>query len=106
MYLNDVFAVLASLAGLPAMSVPAALNREGLPLVLQIIGKAFDEQGVLNAGLAIAERAGFTERAEKWRKFSRCPCVRRGPSSPVARLTRRVRDTARRWAARKYMEWL
>ena len=59
MYLNDVFAVPASLAGLPAMSVPAALNREGLPLGLQIIGKAFDEQGVLNAGLAIEERAGF-----------------------------------------------
>ncbi len=54
------------LAGLPAMSVPAALNREGLPLGLQIIGKAFDEQGVLNAGLAIEERAGFTARAEKW----------------------------------------
>jgi aspartyl-tRNA(Asn)/glutamyl-tRNA(Gln) amidotransferase subunit A len=66
MYLNDVFTVPASLAGLPAMSVPAALNREGLPLGLQIIGKAFDEQGVLNAGLAIEERAGFTARAEKW----------------------------------------
>ncbi|MBD3734100.1 MAG: Asp-tRNA(Asn)/Glu-tRNA(Gln) amidotransferase subunit GatA [Sphingopyxis sp.] len=66
MYLNDVFAVPASLAGLPAMSVPAALNREGLPLGLQIIGKAFDEQGVLNAGLAIEERAGFTARAQKW----------------------------------------
>lgn len=66
MYLNDVFAVPASLAGLPAMSVPAALNREGLPLGLQIIGKAFDEQSVLNAGLAIEERAGFTARAEKW----------------------------------------
>ena len=66
MYLNDVFAVPASLAGLPAMSVPAALNREGLPLGLQIIGKAFDEQGVLNAGLAVEERAGFTARAEKW----------------------------------------
>ena len=66
MYLNDVFAVPASLAGLPAMSVPAALNREGLPLGLQIIGKAFDEQGVLNAGMAIEERAGFNARAEKW----------------------------------------
>ena len=66
MYLNDVFAVPASLAGLPAMSVPAALNREGLPLGLQTIGKAFDEQGVLNAGLAIEERAGFQARAEKW----------------------------------------
>jgi len=66
MYLNDVFAVPASLAGLPAMSVPAGLNREGLPLGLQIIGQAFDEQGVLNAGLAIEARAGFTARAEQW----------------------------------------
>ena len=66
MYLNDVFAVPASLAGLPAMSVPAALNDQGLPLGLQIIGKAFDEQTVLNAGLAFEERAGFTARAEAW----------------------------------------
>ena len=66
MYLNDVFAVPASLAGLPAMSVPAGLNGDGLPLGLQIIGKAFDEQGVLNAGLAIEQRAGFTEKPEKW----------------------------------------
>ena len=66
MYLNDVFAVPASLAGLPAMSVPAMVNKDGLPLGLQIIGKAFDEQGVLNAGLAIEQRAGFTAKPEKW----------------------------------------
>ncbi len=66
MYLNDVFAVPASLAGLPAMSVPAGLNREGLPLGLQIIGKAFDEQGVLNAGLAIEQRAAFSAKPEQW----------------------------------------
>ncbi|WP_271439203.1 Asp-tRNA(Asn)/Glu-tRNA(Gln) amidotransferase subunit GatA [Pontixanthobacter luteolus] len=66
MYLNDVFAVPASLAGLPAMSVPCGVNSEGLPLGLQIVGKAFDEQGVLNAGLAIEERAGFTAKPEKW----------------------------------------
>ena len=66
MYLNDVFAVPASLAGLPAMSVPGGLDSKGLPLGLQIIGKPLDEQGVLNAGLAIEERAGFTARAEKW----------------------------------------
>ena len=66
MYLNDVFSVPASLAGLPAMSVPAGINREGLPLGLQVIGKAFDEQGVLNAGLAIEQRAGFTAKPAKW----------------------------------------
>jgi aspartyl-tRNA(Asn)/glutamyl-tRNA(Gln) amidotransferase subunit A len=66
MYLNDVFSVPASLAGLPAMSVPAGLTGEGLPLGLQIIGKPFDEQGVLNAGLAIEQRAGFTAKPGKW----------------------------------------
>jgi aspartyl-tRNA(Asn)/glutamyl-tRNA(Gln) amidotransferase subunit A len=66
MYLNDVFAVPASLAGLPAMSVPAGLNSDGLPLGLQIVGKPFDEQGVLNAGLAIEQRAGFTAKPEAW----------------------------------------
>ena len=66
MYLNDVFSVPASLAGLPAMSVPAGLNREGLPLGLQVIGKPFDEQGVLNAGLAIERCAGFTARPRRW----------------------------------------
>ncbi len=66
MYLNDVFAVPASLAGLPAMSVPCGLNSQGLPLGLQVIGRAFDEQGVLNAGLAIERRAGFTAKPEKW----------------------------------------
>ena len=66
MYLNDVFAVPASLAGLPAMSVPAGLDEQGLPLGLQIIGKALDEQGVLNAGLAFEERAGFKARPEAW----------------------------------------
>jgi len=66
MYLNDVFSVPASLAGLPAMSVPAGLNSDGLPLGLQVIGKAFDEQGVLNAGLAIEQRAGFNAKPDKW----------------------------------------
>jgi aspartyl-tRNA(Asn)/glutamyl-tRNA(Gln) amidotransferase subunit A len=66
MYLNDVFAVPASLAGLPAMSVPGGLDRQGLPLGLHIIGRELDEQTVLNAGLAIEERAGFTARPEKW----------------------------------------
>jgi aspartyl-tRNA(Asn)/glutamyl-tRNA(Gln) amidotransferase subunit A len=66
MYLNDVFSVPASLAGLPAMSVPAGLNKDGLPLGLQLIGPAFDEQGVLNAGLAIESRAGFNAKPEKW----------------------------------------
>jgi len=66
MYLNDVFTVPSSLAGLPAMSVPGGLDSAGLPLGLQIIGKPLDEQSVLDAGLAIEERAGFTARAGRW----------------------------------------
>ncbi|AOR76757.1 Asp-tRNA(Asn)/Glu-tRNA(Gln) amidotransferase subunit GatA [Novosphingobium resinovorum] len=66
MYLNDVFTVPASLAGLPAMSVPAGLDAQGLPLGLQIIGRPLDEQGVLNAGLAIEGRAAFAAKPEKW----------------------------------------
>ncbi|MEP9401167.1 Asp-tRNA(Asn)/Glu-tRNA(Gln) amidotransferase subunit GatA [Sphingomonas sp. VNH70] len=66
MYLNDVFTVPSSLAGLPAMSVPGGVDKDGLPLGLQIIGKPLDEQGVLNAGLAIEQRAGFVARADRW----------------------------------------
>jgi aspartyl-tRNA(Asn)/glutamyl-tRNA(Gln) amidotransferase subunit A len=66
MYLNDVFAVPASLAGLPAMSVPGGVDEQGLPLGLHLIGNELDEQTVLNAGLAIEERADFTARPEKW----------------------------------------
>jgi aspartyl-tRNA(Asn)/glutamyl-tRNA(Gln) amidotransferase subunit A len=66
MYLNDVFAVPASLAGLPAMSVPGGLDSQGLPLGLHLIGRELDEQGVLNAGLAIEERAGFNHRPKRW----------------------------------------
>ena len=66
MYLNDVFTVPSSLAGLPAMSVPGGLDGAGLPLGLQIIGKPLDEQGVLNACLALEERAGFVARPGAW----------------------------------------
>jgi aspartyl-tRNA(Asn)/glutamyl-tRNA(Gln) amidotransferase subunit A len=60
MYLNDVFTVPSSLAGLPALSVPAGLSAEGLPLGLQVIGRPWDEQTVLDAGLALERAAGFT----------------------------------------------
>jgi aspartyl-tRNA(Asn)/glutamyl-tRNA(Gln) amidotransferase subunit A len=66
MYLNDVFTVPSSLAGIPAMSVPGGLDKDGLPLGLQIIGKPLDEQSVLNASLALEQRAGFTARPEQW----------------------------------------
>ncbi len=55
-YLSDIFTVPANLAGLPAMSVPAGLSEEGLPLGLQIIGKHFDEQTLFDIGLALEEK--------------------------------------------------
>jgi len=62
MYLNDVFTVPASLAGVPAMSVPAGLSAEGLPLGLQVIGRHFDEETVFAVAGAIERAAGFTAK--------------------------------------------
>ena len=62
MYLNDVFTVPASLAGLPAISVPAGLSADGLPLGLQLIGRPFDEETVLRAAGALETAANFTAR--------------------------------------------
>jgi aspartyl-tRNA(Asn)/glutamyl-tRNA(Gln) amidotransferase subunit A len=59
MYLNDLFTVPASLAGLPAISVPAGLSADGLPLGLQIIGRPFDEEGVLRAAAVLESAAQF-----------------------------------------------
>ena len=64
MYLNDIFTVLASLAGLPAISVPAGLSKEGLPLGLQIIGRAFDEETVLKVADVLEEAAAFTAKPQ------------------------------------------
>lgn len=58
MYLNDVFTIPASLAGLPGMAVPAGLSSDGLPLGLQLIGKAFDESTLFNVASVIEEAAG------------------------------------------------
>lgn len=59
MWLNDIFTVSVSLAGLPAMSLPIGLNSEGLPLGMQIVGKAFDEASVFEAASALEKQAGF-----------------------------------------------
>ena len=53
MYLNDVFTVPADLAGVPAMSVPAGVDADGLPLGLQVIGRGFDEATVFAVGAAL-----------------------------------------------------
>jgi aspartyl-tRNA(Asn)/glutamyl-tRNA(Gln) amidotransferase subunit A len=59
MYLNDVFTVPTSLAGLPGISVPAGLSSRGLPLGLQLIGRPFDEETVLRTAAALEHAAGF-----------------------------------------------
>ena len=66
MYFNDVFTVPADLAGVPAISLPAGLTGEGLPLGLQVIGRAFDEATVLKVGDAIERAAGFDARPAAW----------------------------------------
>ena len=62
MYLNDVFTVPVNLAGLPGISVPAGLTADGLPLGLQLIGRAFDEATLLRVARTVEKAAGFTAR--------------------------------------------
>ena len=66
MYLNDVFTVTTNLAGLPGMAVPAGLDSQGLPLGLQVIGKALDEGTVLSIASVLEQAAGFSQRAQPW----------------------------------------
>ena len=66
MYLNDIFTVPVNLAGLPAISVPAGYDKKNLPLGLQLIGKPFDEQTILNLSLAIEKRANFHNKCKIW----------------------------------------
>ncbi len=66
MYLNDIFTVTANLAGLPGISVPAALDNAGLPLGLQVIGKALDEETCFAVGGALERAAGFNAKPNKW----------------------------------------
>jgi aspartyl-tRNA(Asn)/glutamyl-tRNA(Gln) amidotransferase subunit A len=66
MYLQDVFTVTVNLAGLPGISVPAGLTENGLPLGLQLIGKAFDEATLLRAAYAVETAADFKHSPAKW----------------------------------------
>ncbi len=66
MYLNDIFTVPVNLAGLPAISIPAGLDIKGYPLGLQIIGKAFDEQNILNIAYAMEEKIEFQNKINDW----------------------------------------
>ncbi|WP_300533629.1 Asp-tRNA(Asn)/Glu-tRNA(Gln) amidotransferase subunit GatA [uncultured Mameliella sp.] len=66
MYLNDVFTVTVNLAGLPGISVPAGLSKQGLPLGLQLIGRPWEEGDLLNTAYALEQAAGFVAKPSKW----------------------------------------
>ena len=66
MYLNDIFTVPVNLAGLPAISIPAGHDKKGYPLGLQIIGKAFDEQNILNIAYSLEEEINFKNKVNDW----------------------------------------
>ncbi|MEM1077386.1 MAG: Asp-tRNA(Asn)/Glu-tRNA(Gln) amidotransferase subunit GatA [Pseudomonadota bacterium] len=66
MYLNDVFTVTVNLAGLPGIAVPTGLDRKGLPLGLQLIGRPWEEGDLLNTAYALEEAAGFVAKPQRW----------------------------------------
>jgi aspartyl-tRNA(Asn)/glutamyl-tRNA(Gln) amidotransferase subunit A len=66
MYLNDIFTVTVNLAGLPGMSIPAGLDASGLPLGLQLIGRALDEGTLFSLGGALEKAANFRAKPQKW----------------------------------------
>ncbi|MCV6596478.1 MAG: Asp-tRNA(Asn)/Glu-tRNA(Gln) amidotransferase subunit GatA [Mangrovicoccus sp.] len=66
MYLNDVFTVTVNLAGLPAISVPAGRDSQGLPLGLQLIGKPWEEGDLLNQAQVLERAAGFDAKPARW----------------------------------------
>ncbi|NBB97988.1 MAG: Asp-tRNA(Asn)/Glu-tRNA(Gln) amidotransferase subunit GatA [Alphaproteobacteria bacterium] len=66
MYLNDVFTVTVNLAGLPGISVPAGLDKQGLPLGLQLIGQPWDEGELLKTAHVLETACGFVAKPAKW----------------------------------------
>ena len=66
MYLNDIFTVPVNLAGLPGISIPAGVDKNGYPLGLQIIGKPFDEQTILNIAYSMEEKINFKNNITDW----------------------------------------
>lgn len=65
MYLNDIFTVAANLAGIPGISVPCGLSKNGLPLGLQLLGPKLSEQRLLNVALALETAAQFEEQVKQ-----------------------------------------
>jgi len=66
MYLNDVFTVPVNLAGIPAISIPAGLDKNKLPLGLQLIGKPLAEQTLLNIAYSMEDKINFKLDLNKW----------------------------------------
>ena len=66
MYLNDVFTVPVNLAGIPAISIPAGLDKNKLPLGLQLIGKPLAEQNLLNIAYSMEDKINFKLDLNKW----------------------------------------
>ena len=66
MYLNDVFTVTVNLAGLPGISIPTGLDKQGLPLGLQLIGRPWEEGDLLNCAYALENAAGYVAKPNKW----------------------------------------
>ena len=66
MYLNDVFTVTVNLAGLPGVSVPTGVDKSGLPLGLQVIGRPWEEGDMLNVAYSLEQSAGFSSKPPKW----------------------------------------
>ena len=59
MYLNDIFTVPASLAGLPGISLPVGFDKSGLPIGIQLIANSFDEPGLISTARVLEMSAGF-----------------------------------------------
>jgi aspartyl-tRNA(Asn)/glutamyl-tRNA(Gln) amidotransferase subunit A len=66
MYLNDIFTVTVNMAGLPGIAVPAGLDKKGLPLGLQLIGKPFEEETLFKTAYVIEQAAGKFTPAKWW----------------------------------------
>lgn len=65
MYMNDALTLPVNLAGLPAMSVPAGLDKDGMPMGIQLIGKPFDEATIYQAGYAFEKETKFNQNTPK-----------------------------------------
>ena len=66
MYLNDIFTVPVNLSGLPAISIPAGKDKNNYPLGLQLIGKAFEEQNLLDISYSMEKELSFKNNLQDW----------------------------------------